>query len=115
MARMGEVIPSEGGDGVFKGRAPHTSMNQMNLKFEKLLTAAFAAALGASFVAANPGNAFSHQCRTDGIGGYRCSGNSGSLRIRDDGFGGYKIRNNETGSSCRARSDGFGGVRATCF
>ena len=29
-------------------------LNQMNLKVEKLLTAVFAAALGASFIATNP-------------------------------------------------------------
>ena len=38
-------------------------MNQMKLKFEKLLTAGMAAALGASFIAANPGNASSQNCR----------------------------------------------------
>ena len=84
----------------------------MNLTFEKLLTFGFAAALGASFVAANPGNATSQNCRSDGFGGYRCSG---GMRIQDNGFGGYKIRGNDSSVRCRATSDGFGGVRTTCY
>jgi len=87
-------------------------MNQMNLKFEKLLTAGITAALGAAFIAANPGIASSQNCRSDGIGGYQCSG---GMRIKDDGLGGYRIRSNDTSTRCRARSDGLGGVRTTCY
>ena len=87
-------------------------MYSMNLAFEKLLTVGFAAAIGASFVAANPGNAYSQNCRSDSSGGYRCSG---GMRIQDNGFGGYKIRGNDSSVRCRATSDGFGGVRTTCY
>ena len=87
-------------------------MYSMNLAFEKLLTVGFAAAIGASFVAANPGNAYSQNCRSDSSGGYRCSG---GMRIQDNGFGGYRIRSNDTSVRCRATSDGFGGVRTTCY
>ena len=95
-----------------RGESLTHHMNQMTLKFEKLLTAGIAAALGASFVAANPGNASSQNCRSDGVGGYRCSG---GMRIKDNGFGGYRIRSNDSSTRCRATSDGFGGVRTTCY
>ena len=84
----------------------------MNLTFEKLLTVGFAAAFGASFVAANPGNATSQSCRSNGFVGYRCSG---GMRIQDNGFGGYKIRGNDSSVRCKATSDAFGGVRTTCY
>ena len=95
-----------------RGECPAHHINQMNLKFEKLLTAGIAAVLGASFIAANPVNASSQNCRSDGIGGYRCSG---GMRIKDDGFSGYRIRSNDSSTRCRASSDGFGGVRTTCY
>ena len=110
---MGEAIPNWNGDGVFTGREPHNShRNQMKLILEKLLTSGFAAALGASFIATNPGNASSQNCRSDGFGGYRCSG---GMQIKDNGFGGYRIRSNDPSTRCRASSDGFGGVRTTCY
>ena len=51
--RMGDVVLINTGDGVFTGREPHTSHQQM-----KLLNAiAAAAVIGASLIAVNPAEA----------------------------------------------------------
>ena len=95
-----------------RGESPTHHTNQM-----KLFNAAFAAVavIAASCLAAVPANADSQQCRSDGFGGYRCSGDGGTSTIRRDNFGGYRLKNWGTKTNCTLRSDGFGGYRTSCY
>ena len=58
----------------------------------KLFTAiASAAVIGGSLIAtATPANAYSQNCRSDGFGGFKCTGDGGTTTIRSNGFGGYR-------------------------
>jgi hypothetical protein len=53
------------------------------------------------------------RCKSDGLGGYRCTGPNGTTTsVRPDGAGGYRATG-PNGSVARIAPDGIGGFRTT--